>query len=113
MLFYFTIFLIFLYYKVARVYKKEENFTRLIYAQNMLVAISAFALYIYGFKHFNSYAIVGVSLFSFIVSALMITAIQLGIFVDGKPLFGISRLYKIMPLLALIIAVLSFRLWAI
>jgi len=113
MLFYLTIFLIFLYFKVARVYKKEENFTRLIYAQNMLVAISAFALYIYGFNHLNTYMILGVSLLSFIVTALIITTIQLGIFIDGKPLMGISKFYKFMPFLALLIAVLSFRLWAI
>ena len=36
-----------------------------------------------------------------IMASLIITAVQLGFFVDGKPIFGISKLYTLMPLLAL------------
>jgi hypothetical protein len=37
----------------------------------------------------------------------MVTAVQLGIFVDGKPVLGISKVYKFMPLLTLLIALIT------
>jgi hypothetical protein len=38
-----------------------------------------------------------------IMASLMVTAVQLGIFIDGKPLLGLSQLYKAMPLLAVVV----------
>jgi hypothetical protein len=106
-LFYFTLFLLFFYFKLARVHKQGEKLTRLIYAQHILVAICAIALYTQGFQHYSMLSI-GLSSFAFfIVSALMVAAVQLGIFVDGKPLIGISHLYKMMPFLAGVITLLS------
>ena len=113
MLYYFTLFLLFVYFKLARVHKKEEKFTTIIYAQHMMVAIAAIALFMNGFSHMGWFVLVGVSFLFFIVAALLVTAVQLGIFVDGKPVLGISKLYKMMPVLALVIAILSFRLWVI
>jgi len=79
----------------------------------MVVAISALALYLYGFNHFDPLFIVGSSVVFFILSALMVTSVQLGIFVDGKPIISISKIYKLMPILAFCILVLSFGFWSI
>lgn len=112
-MFYFTLFLLFVYFKIARVHKKEEKFSTLHYAQHIAVASGGIALYMYGFSHFSPVMVVGSSIVFFIVAALMVTTVQLGIFVDGKPLLGISKLYKLMPFLAIVIVVLSLRFWSL
>ena len=101
MLFYLSLFLIFLYFKIARVHKKEEKFTTTVLIQHILVGLSASLSYIYGFTHFTPWGVLGFSFLFFIISALIITTIQLGIFIDGKPLLGINKVYKIMPLLTI------------
>ena len=106
MLFYFTLFLVYLYFKVARVHKKEERLTNFVVAQHVAVAISAFALYRYGFAEFSSITILLSSFLFFIVVALMVTAVQVGIFVEGKPLFGVGLLFKLMPFLTGLVVVL-------
>jgi len=103
MLFYLSLFLLFLYFKIARVHKKEEKFTTIILLQHIAVALSAFVVYIYGFTHFSPLALLTFSFLFFIISALIITTIQLGIFIDGKPLFGINKVFKFMPLLTIMI----------
>jgi hypothetical protein len=103
MLFYLTLFLIFLYFKIARVHKKEERLTNLVVAQYMVVAVSSLLLYNYGFSHYSLWIVLLVSFIFFIVAALMVTAVQVGIFVEGKPLFGVGLLFKLMPFLAAII----------
>ncbi len=112
-MFYITLFLLFVYFKIARVHKKEEKFSTLLYAQHIAVAIAAIALYMYGFAHYSYIGLVGFSFLFFIMAALMVTVVQLGIFVDGKPLLGISTLYKIMPVLAVVIVILSLGFWAL
>ena len=112
-MFYFTLFLLFLYFKIARVHKKEEKFTTLYYAQHIAVAIAAIALYMYGLSHFSLVAVLGSSVVFFILAALMVTAVQLGIFVDGKPLVSISKIYKMMPFLAFFIIIFSLRFWSL
>jgi hypothetical protein len=104
--------MIFFYFKLARVHKQGEKLTRVMYAQHILVAISAMALYMQGLEQFSWYMVVGISFIFFIVAALMVAAVQLGIFVDGKPLIGISNLYKVMPFLAGVIAILSLGFWS-
>ena len=111
MLFYLSAFLFFVYFKIARVHKKEEKLNTLIILQHILVAISTIGIYIYGFTHLSWYLVVIPSFIFYIVAALMITAVQLGIFIDGKPQFGISKLYKYLPLLTLAIIALSAIIW--
>jgi len=100
MLFYFTLFLTFFYFKVARVHKKEERLSSGVVIQHIIVAVSALLLYRYGFANFSLLAILLFSFLFFIVAALMVTAVQVGIFVKGKPLFGVGLLFKLMPFLS-------------
>jgi cation transport ATPase len=107
MLFYITLFLIFLYFKIARVHKKEERVTLPIILLHVLVLLSTIGIYIYGFQESNIITVLVVSFLYFIVAALIITTIQLGIFIDGKPLLGINRVYKFMPILTGLIVLLT------
>ncbi len=107
MLFFLALFLVFLYFKVARIHKKEEKGTPLVYLQHFLVGFSAIGIFLYGFTHFSWYIVLISSLVFFIIAALIITAIQLGIFIDGKPQFGISKFYKLLPVLTLSVMILS------
>lgn len=109
-MFYITLFLLFLYFKIARVHKKEQRLKPLDYALHIAVFIAAMILYMYGFTHISFLWLLVSTIVFFIGAALMVTAVQLGIFVDGKPLLGISKLYKIMPFLAGIIVLLSLQL---
>jgi len=111
LLFYPATLLLFVYFKIARVHKKEEKLTTPFLLQHILVALSAVALYFYGFTHLSWYLIVLSSFLFFIVAALMVTAVQLGIFIDGKPQFGLSKLYTYLPLLTLGIMTLSAIIW--
>ena len=107
MLFYLTLFLIFFYFKLGRVHKKEEQLTSLVVLQHAVVAVSTLLLYRYGFEHYSLWAILLFSFIFFIVVALMVASVQIGIFIEGKPLFGISLLFKIMPFLSALIVVLT------
>lgn len=111
MLFYIGTFLLFLYFKIARVHKKEEKSNTRIILQHMLVALSALLLFSYGFTHIGWYIVILSSLLFFIISALIITAVQLGIFIDGKPQFGLSKVYQFLPLLTFAIMAISAILW--
>ena len=106
MLFYLTLFLVFFYFKLARVHKKEERLTNFVVAQHAVVAISTLLLYRYGFAEHAWWGVLIFSFLFFIVAALMVTAVQVGIFVEGKPLFGVSHLFKLMPFLSGLIALL-------
>ena len=113
MIFYPTLFLAFLYFKVARVHKKEERMKNSMRVQHLIVGLSIVALFIYGARYFEWYALVAfLFLFATIVS-LMVTTIQLGIFVDGKPLFGITEVYKKLPFLSVLIIVNTGLLWCL
>lgn len=110
---YITILLIFLYFKIARVHKKEEKLTLFWKIQHIVVFIVAIFTYIYAFKHMELYLLVLLSFLSFIVSAMIITAIQLGIFIDGKPLFGMKKVYDSTIYLTAILCCLSIILWIV
>ncbi len=110
MLFYITLFLIFFYFKLVRVHKKEERVDNKTYISYFVVAISAIALYGYAINHYSYLSIVVISFLFFIASALLVTAVQVGIFVDGKPLIKMSNLYKSLPYLTGAIAILSITL---
>ena len=100
-----VIFLIFLYFKIARVYNKQESKSNKIFIQHAIVALSAFLVFSYAFSHFAWYTILIISLISFIVAGLAITAVQIGIFIDGKPLFGLSFIFKYIYILTALIAI--------
>jgi len=111
MLFYPASFLFFLYFKIARVYKKEEKSSRLMLLQNIVVTLSGVSLVLYGFLFIKWYLLLITSFVFFIMAALMITAIQLGVFIDGKPQFGLSKVYKFLPVVTFVIALLSAIIW--
>ena len=110
MLFYPTLFLFFIYFKIARVHKKEEKMQKKVLFQHLVVFGSSLLLYAYGLSSFEWYYVAGSSLLFFIMAALLVTAVQLGIFVDGKPKFGISKVYKFLPLFTSLIFLSVMRL---
>ena len=110
---YVTILLIFLYLKIARVHKKEENLTLLWKLQHTLVLIVTLLTYIYALNHMVWYMLLLVSLFSFVIAGMLITAVQLGIFVDGKPIFGMHKVYKNTIYLTLLLCFLCMVLWLV
>jgi len=79
--------------------------------QHIIVALATLASYTYGFMHLSWYFVLLLSIVYFIVAALIITTVQLGIFIDGKPQFGISQVYKYLPLLTLGIVLISVMMW--
>jgi len=111
MLFYLSTFLLFLYFKISRVHKRDEKGTLLISLGHTIVLVSLVSIYVYGFINIEWYFILLSSLVFFIIAALIITALQLGIFVDGKPLFGMRKVYKLLPVLTLAIVTLSAIIW--
>ncbi len=95
--------LIFLYFKIARVYNKQESKSNVIYIQHAIVALCAFLVFAHAFSYFAWYSVFMMSLISFIIAGLAITAVQVGIFVDGKPLLGVSSIFKYLYLLTALI----------
>ena len=101
---FFDLLMVFLYFKIARVYHKEEKYSISFIIQHLIVAISSVILFRHAFLT-QAWYVVGIeTLVAFIAAALMITAVQLGIFVDGKPLFGMKRIYQNLYLLTAIIS---------
>ena len=113
MLFYFGLLLAFLYFKIARVYKKEElaNINMLI--QNVIVLAAVIVLFAYGFMHETWYIVLIVSYLFFILASLIVSAVQLGIFIDGKPFIKLSHLYKSLAFMGMFIAFIDVYLWGI
>ena len=105
MLGFIVLLLIFLYFKIARVYNKQESKNTLIYIQHGVVALCAFLAFSYAFSHFSWYSVLLMSFISFIIAGLAITAVQVGIFIDGKPLFGIGSIFKYIYLLTALIVI--------
>jgi len=102
--------LIFLYFKIARVYNKQESKSNVIYIQHGIVALCAFLVFAYAFNHFAWYSVLIMSWVSFMVAGLAITAVQIGIFVDGKPLLGVSFIFKYIYILTALIVFSSATL---
>jgi hypothetical protein len=113
MLFYFALFLLFFYYKVARVYKKEEQSNMPMHIQNFLVFLAAIALFVYGFIHYTWYVVLLVAYIFYILNALLVSAIQLGVFIDGKPFVKLSHLYKVLAFVGMFLYFSNFYLWGI
>ena len=110
MILYIIIPLIFIYFKIARVYNKEERLNLLWKVQHILVFVVAVSTYIYAFNHMAWYMLLLVSFLSFVMAGMLVTAVQLGIFVDGKPLFGMNKVYKYTIYLTLLLSLLCMVL---
>jgi len=113
MIFYLSLFFSFLYFKIARVYKKEEKSNMNFWVQNLIVAVAIIALLVYGFMNETWYVLLIVAYLFFIAASLMVSAVQLGIFIDGKPFVKISHLYKTLALLGMLISFADLYLWGI
>jgi amino acid transporter len=113
MLFYFALLLSFLYFKIARVYKKEEKPNISMLIQNVIVLAAVIALFAYGFMQETWYVVVIVAFLFFILSSLMVSAVQLGIFIDGKPFIKLSHLYKSLAFIGMFISFTDLYLWGI
>ncbi|OHD83492.1 MAG: hypothetical protein A3D90_07195 [Sulfuricurvum sp. RIFCSPHIGHO2_02_FULL_43_9] len=111
MLFYLALFFAFLYFKIARVHRKEEKTSRILLAQHWLVGLAILAILRYGGLYVSWYVFMPLLFVFATMVSLMVTAIQLGIFVDGKPLFGLTQTYKYFPFLGFIVIVFSALLW--
>ncbi len=106
-----AIFFIFLYFKIARVHKKEEFLSQRIIITHTIAAVGAFLIFAYAFSHYSAFIVLTESFVSFIIAALLITAVQVGIFVDGRPLIKMSHIYKSIPFLAAFLLFLALILW--
>ncbi len=113
MIFYTSLFLAFLYFKIARVYKKEEQSNLNMRIQNSIVFAAIVTLFVYGFTHKTWYVVLVVSYLFFIFSSLFVSAVQLGIFIDGKPFIKISYLYKLLAFIGMFITMIDVYLWGI
>jgi steroid 5-alpha reductase family enzyme len=114
MMLYIMILLIFIYFKIARVHAKEEKVDLFWKLQHVLVSIVALLTCIYAFNHnIEWYKLVLVSLLSFMIAGMLITSVQLGIFVDGKPLFGMHKVYKNTIYITILLSCMCVILWAI
>ena len=113
MLFYFGLLLAFLYFKIARVYKKEELSNSHMLIQNIIVLVAVIALFGYGLIYETWYIVLIVAYLFFIFSSLIVSAVQLGIFIDGKPFIKLSHLYRSLALIGMFISFIDLYLWGI
>ncbi len=113
MLFYFALLLSFIYFKIARVYKKEEKSNINMLVQNVIVLAAVIVLFVYGFMYESWYLVLLASFAFFILASLVVSAVQLGIFIDGKPFIKLSHLYKSLAFLGMFIAFIDVYLWGI
>lgn len=102
MLLYPTLFFGLLYFKIFRVRRQQEKIPFWRNAKGVLTLVATLTLIIFGFLTQSWYAILIAIVLSAVMASLMITTVQLGIFIDGNPLFKISAVYRWMPLLALL-----------
>lgn len=111
MTFYLALFLAFLYFKIVRVYRKEEKGSTLINVQNILMVAISLAILFYAILFVQWYVFVALSFLFATMASLMITAVQIGLFVEGKPMLGLSQIYKYLPYLTLALFVLTTLMW--
>jgi len=96
MLFYLGLFFSFVYFKIARVYKKEEKSNLNMLVQNVIVLAAVIALFVYGFMHYAWYIVILVSALFFIL-----------------PFVKLSHLYKTVAFLGMFIAFIDVYLWGV
>lgn len=103
MLFYLTLFLGLLYFKIFRVRRKHEKTAAGTKLEAFFANTALAAIVLFGFVSEPWYLLLIAATGMNIMASLMVTAVQLGIFIDGKPLLGLSQLYKTTPLLAMVV----------
>ena len=101
-MFYFELFLIFLYFKITRVHRKEEKHTLVYKTFDLIVALVALYTFTIGFLFYGIITTLLSGFLFFIVAALMVTAVQVGIFFDGKPLIGIAKVYRLLSVIPVV-----------
>ncbi len=101
MLFYLTLFLGVFYFKIFRVRRIQEKKVLSARTEAFFANSALLSLVVYGFMTQAWYLVALAAILMNIMVSLMIAAVQLGIFVDGKPLLKLSHAYKAMPFLAL------------
>ncbi len=101
MLFYVTLFVAILYFKIFRVRRQQEKLGLWSMIEGTVTIFILLALVIFGFMVQSWYEVLIAIVISAVMASLMITTVQLGIFIDGKPLFKLSAIYRLMPLMAL------------
>lgn len=111
MVFYCALFFSFLYFKIARVHKKEERRSLLLLVQHLFTATAIVSLLSYGFMYENLYVFIPMLFIFATIASMMITAVQVGIFVDGKPLFGLTKIYRYLPVLSIVNLLLIASIW--
>lgn len=111
MIFYSALFLAFLYFKIARVHKKEERLSSSDIVLHLLTGVAIVSLLAYGFRFENLYLFIPLLFVFATIVSLAVTAVQVGIFVDGKPLFGLTQIYRYLPFLRVFILLLISALW--
>ena len=102
MLLYLVLFIGLLYFKLFRVRRQQERLTLLNRVEGTVTLLFLFVLIIFGFITEPWYIMLLGIIISAVIVSLIITTVQLGIFIDGKPLFKLSALYRFMPVLALL-----------
>ncbi|MEN4046339.1 MULTISPECIES: hypothetical protein [Sulfurimonas] len=113
MLYYTMLFLAFLYFKIARVYKKEEKSNLNMNIQNTLVFIAIVALLVYGFTHKTWYTVLLAAYLFLILASLMVSAVQVGVFIEGKPFVKLSHLYRFLAPIGMLLWFADIYLWGI
>jgi len=102
MVFYLTLFTGLLYFKLFRVRRQQERLSLWNIFEGTVTLTLLAVVVISGFMTAPWYDVLLGVVISAVIVSLMITTVQLGIFIDGKPLFKLSALYRVMPLLALL-----------
>jgi TctA family transporter len=111
MVFFIASFLFFIELKIIRVFKKEEGFIPSIVLQLILILLSAVGFYKYAYLNFSLWSIIISSIIFFIIAEFAVVAVQLGFFKDGKPVFGLRKLYKFIPMLTILILLLTLAVY--
>jgi len=107
MMFYLTMFLGFFYLKVFRVRRLHEGPSIPTYTAGFFAISSLLVLIVFGLINMTWYIVLIFAFAFFIISALMISAVQLGMFKDGKPILVMAQIYNLMLPLSIIIVALT------
>ncbi len=111
MLFFITTFLFFIELKIIRVFKKEEGFIPSILLQLIIILLAAIVAYKYSYNNYSIITLIISSILFFIIAEFIVVAVQLGFFKDGKPVFGLTKLYKFIPFFTIVIIVCSYIMY--
>jgi len=111
MVFFIASFLFFIELKIIRVFRKEEGFIPSIVLQLILILLSAVSFYKYAYLNYSLWSIILSSIIFFIIAEFAVVAVQLGFFKNGKPVFGLTKLYKYIPVFTVVILLLTLIIY--